>query len=337
MTPTPKSSPPTATTLRVRCAEDLIAVAPVVLGFHPKDSVVMITSDGDRPFQARSDLPEPTASHDELESLAEDFVGGARRNGVRSPAFVFFSADDAAVRRVWPVLRQRCRQRLLTVAAAIRADGRRWYPLVGDRQLRASGVPYDVSNHPFVAEAVLRGIVIAKDRAAVVASVAPDPAAQQAIATVLWSTGLDVEPPPRNGAHRRRWGEWLQRLVAAHVGAGSTATDEEVARIAWAARDLRVRDAAWALITRADADRHRAFWTDVVRRVPDALVPAPAALLGWAAWQAGHGALAWIAVDRCREVDPDYGMAAILAGCLEQAVPPDRVDCPLSWDEGLPA
>ena len=63
----------------------------------------------------------------------------------------------------------------------------------------------------------------------------------------------------------------------------------------------------------------------------------PAALLGWAAWQAGHGALAWIAVDRCREVAPGYGMAAILAGCLEEAVPPDTVECDFEWDEGLPA
>ena len=66
-------------------------------------------------------------------------------------------------------------------------------------------------------------------------------------------------------------------------------------------------------------------------------MPPPAALLGWSAWQAGHGALAWIAIDRCRAVDPGYGMATILAGCLDQAVPPDSVECDFEWDEGLPA
>ena len=71
--------------------------------------------------------------------------------------------------------------------------------------------------------------------------------------------------------------------------------------------------------------------------MPDALAPAPAALLGWAAWQAGHGAMAWIAIDRCREIDPGYGMASILASCLEQAVPPDSVEGDFAWDEGLPA
>jgi hypothetical protein len=102
-------------------------------------------------------------------------------------------------------------------------------------------------------------------------------------------------------------------------------------------QDVRVRDAAWALIRRPEAERHRAFWADALRRMPEDFVPAPATLLGWAAWQAGHGALAWIAVDRCREVDPLYGMATILASCLDQGLSPDSLECEFSWDEGLPA
>lgn len=324
-------------TLRARCAEDLIAAAPLVLGFRPADSVVMLTSDGHRPFHARADLPgrsEPTAA---AAGVADQLLGSARRNGVRSLALVFFSDDEPAVRRVWSLVRRRSEQQGLRVVEAMRADGRRYYPLLGDRRLREIGVAYDVEAHPFAAEAVLHGIVVEKDREAVVANVAPDPVARGGVEAAIARCALVEEGPPLTGADRRRWGEWLQRVVRRHVADGSTATDDEVARIAWVAQDLRVRDAAWALIARPDADRHRLFWLDVVRRVPDALVPAPAALLGWAAWQAGHGALAWIAVDRCREVAPGYGLAAILARCLEDAVPPDTVGCAFSWDEGLPA
>ncbi len=126
-------------------------------------------------------------------------------------------------------------------------------------------------------------------------------------------------------------------LVARHVDARSHPSTDEVATIAWAVQDLRVRDAAWGLITRSGARGHQEFWSDVARRVPEPLVAAPAALAGWAAWQSGNGALAWIAVDRCREVDPGYGLAGILAHCLDQALPPDTVGCELDWDEGLPA
>ena len=38
--------------------------------------------------------------------------------------------------------------------------------------------------------------------------------------------------------------------------------------------------------------------------------------------QAGDGALAWCAVDRGREVDPDHSLAGLVADLLEGAVPP---------------
>ena len=49
-----------------------------------------------------------------------------------------------------------------------------------------------------------------------------------------------------------------------------------------------------------NAARHVDLWRDVVRRRPRELRAAPAALLGFAAWLAGNGALAWCAVDRPR-------------------------------------
>ncbi|MFM9735908.1 DUF4192 family protein, partial [Streptomyces niveiscabiei] len=61
---------------------------------------------------------------------------------------------------------------------------------------------------------------------------------------------------------------------------------------------------------------------DVVRRSPlEALAPA-AALLAFAAWLTGDGALAWCAVDRCQESDPDYGLAGLVSQALAGAVPP---------------
>jgi hypothetical protein len=36
----------------------------------------------------------------------------------------------------------------------------------------------------------------------------------------------------------------------------------------------------------------------------------------------GNGALAWCAVDRARQADPDQPLAALVADALEGAVPP---------------
>jgi hypothetical protein len=47
-----------------------------------------------------------------------------------------------------------------------------------------------------------------------------------------------------------------------------------------------------------------------------------AALLAFAAWLAGDGALAWCALDRCEEAEPGYRMAALLTHALAAALPP---------------
>ena len=49
---------------------------------------------------------------------------------------------------------------------------------------------------------------------------------------------------------------------------------------------------------------------------------APAALLGFAAWLSGNGALAWCAVECAQEAEPGYTLAGLLSEALAGAVPP---------------
>jgi hypothetical protein len=83
-------------------------------------------------------------------------------------------------------------------------------------------------------------------------------------------------------------------------------------------------------MTRRDAAAHVALWTDAVQRSPEDLVGAPAAVLGLAAWLAGNGALAWCAVDRCAEREPDNSLAVLVGELLSGAVPPS------SWERAWP-
>ena len=55
-------------------------------------------------------------------------------------------------------------------------------------------------------------------------------------------------------------------------------------------------------------------------------------LLAFAAWHHGDGALAWCAIDRCLDVDPDYSMAHCVAQILTGAVPPSVWE-PIPEDE----
>ena len=98
-----------------------------------------------------------------------------------------------------------------------------------------------------------------------------------------------------------------------------------------------LRDAAWSSLARTNAQRHVDLWLDVLRRTPAPYTPPVATLLGFAAWQSGHGALAWCAVDRCAEVDPDYTLMTYLASALTHALPPSAWEPDFRWDAGLSA
>ena len=83
-----------------------------------------------------------------------------------------------------------------------------------------------------------------------------------------------------------------------------------------------MRDVAWELIGEENCGGLKDWWIELIKRSPDEFIPAPAALLAFTAWLSGDGALAWCAVDRCLEQDPDYSLGHLIGGMLEQAVPP---------------
>ena len=82
---------------------------------------------------------------------------------------------------------------------------------------------------------------------------------------------------------------------------------DDADRLLVAMVSIEVRDVAWSLMDRSSAARHVSLWRDLVLRSPRDLAAAPAALLGFAAWLSGDGALAWCAVERCQESEPATG------------------------------
>jgi len=169
-------------------------------------------------------------------------------------------------------------------------------------------VPYDVSGHLFRAEAVVDGIVVHGSRAELEAVLRPSPEGVEEVARAVRRA---VPSPP---------GE-IADLVDLRLEAGRF-KPVELARVLLGLLDAEGRDAAWAAMSRDVATPHVRLWTDAVQRAPDDLVAAPAAVLGLAAWLAGHGALAWCAVDRCQAVDPGNTLAQLVAEMLTHAVPP---------------
>ncbi|MFC0004239.1 DUF4192 domain-containing protein [Micromonospora siamensis] len=105
---------------------------------------------------------------------------------------------------------------------------------------------------------------------------------------------------------------------------GERLTDDEVAWLSLLLTRLTVRDHAWERTDGRDEDI--ALWTDVLRRAEPGLSAAPASLLAFAAWRAGQGALAAVALERALTEHPGYSLALLLDDLLRRGVPPSQLD-----------
>lgn len=339
--PSTPTAPAVRPTLTARCPEDLLALVPVVLGFFPTDSIAMLTFGGRETFHARVDLPPPRSTPDDpadLDEVVGALVGPASKHGVERVVLVVYTCDAGLAVRAFRLLCEEFARAGVGVVEVLRADGARWWPLAGPvRGFPDHGVPYDVRHHPFLVEAVLQGRVTRGSRGDLAAGLATDPLRAAAVARLVVEQDDGPAGPGRASSSVRALveGEWVEATVRRHLADGSRPADEDVARLLRALRVPALRDAAWCSLDRSTASAHVDLWTWVLRRTPSDLRAPVATLLAFAAWQDGEGALAWCALDVVAAADPGYRLAAMLARCLEHAVPPSEWSSEADWRAGL--
>ncbi len=315
----PTPDPPTFT---ARNPTDLVAVVPAVLGFHPHDSVVLLTFGAPgRSFHARVDLPATVT--DQL-GVVEVLVGAVLANDVRTAAVLLYTEDTEAARAQAAPLVTRLLDLGVEVIDVLRVDDGRWHRVPEDG---SPGTAYDLETHPLTAQRVFEGQVVHRDRGALVdtlVGVDEEDEVAVALAATRFADLMAAAVQAAPGAHAFLESEarWLQGRLRERLADGARLTPAEAGRILVLTSVVATRDVAWSEITRASSGQHVELWRELVRRSPRELLPGAASLLAFSAWQHGDGALAWCAIDRCLDVDPDYSMAHCIAGVLTRAVPP---------------
>jgi hypothetical protein len=328
-----QASPSDPAVLRARSPEDLLALVPYHLGFHPEHSLVALSLNGPRRrfgFTARFDLP-PLPQVPEVARHLVELVKQHRPDGL---LLVVYAADDEVAGPLVHTLQQWLGNTDVDLVDAYRSDGRRWFCYICDRACCPDeGTPYDLSDHPLVAEMVLRGQVALPDREALrerVGAVTGErrAAMEEAFARAggfltdaFCTDALGVRRVRPEESVRTRM-RWVRRFVAGWLAAPRQLSDEEAARLAVAVAVVPARDTAWSMMSRATAAQHLQLWEQVLTRVVPPYEPAVACLTAFAAWLEGHGALAWCAVERALAADPAYSWAALIVQSLEQAVSP---------------
>lgn len=309
---------PARPTYTARGPLDLVALAPFLIGFHPADSVVLLTFGGAEPFHARIDLP---ATGDEEDALAGMLRGVVARQRVPQVALLFYSDDAEVARSLADGLLAGFEDDGVIVIDLIRVEEDAFYDALDPL---AVGTPYDLSVHPFTASRVLEGQVALDSREQLADTlVGTDLEAIAAVHLAATRYAEHVGDLLARGTRPTDWAAeeagWIRRVLGDRT---DPLPPHDLGRLLVLLQSLELRDVAWATLTQDAAREQVAAWRDIVRRVPEEFLAAPAALLAFAAWLSGDGALAWCAIDRCLESDPDYSMARGLGRLLQHGVPP---------------
>jgi Domain of unknown function (DUF4192) len=328
----------------------LLRLIPHLLGFVPEASLIVmgVAPPRDRiRVTLRYDLPDPPAA-DLVAEIAAHALGVLSAQRLTAAVAVGYG-PEALVTPVATELRDAAWQAAIDLREFLRvADGRYWsYACGNEKCCPAEGVPFeDAAADPAEAAALASvGDRVLASRAAVAARVAPlggitresmrqaTRRAEQHIAQLLGK----VRKSSRLGAARHMIAaEGLAAvggMLARYRDGGRFTSDYEIARIAMALRDLRVRDDAWARMDPEHSGPHQRLWIDVVRRAQPGYVAAPAALLAFVAWQSGDGALANVALDRALADDPRYSMALLLRQVITAGAPPTLARLPMTPEE----
>jgi hypothetical protein len=125
----------------VREPVDFIALAPVVLGFQPTHSLVMMTIDS---FHARIDVPD----HSDVMTAVSALLEPAKKHNVNRVAFIIFDEGDHPALRM-ALKAEFSRQHIEILAALHVVDG-------AYREFFGEWKPLDLSDHPLTLEAMFQ-------------------------------------------------------------------------------------------------------------------------------------------------------------------------------------
>lgn len=147
--------------LVVRCPQDFIALAPVVLGFQPQDSLVMITMGQ---FHARVDLPEDAAGE---ATVINTLLQPTQQHNVKQAAVLTFSSDGNYTGFLQSFV-SRLRAVGVDVVAALEVQGDQF------KQLGSIiWKPADVESSPVTLDAQFRDVLPCESRESVAESIRP--------------------------------------------------------------------------------------------------------------------------------------------------------------------
>jgi hypothetical protein len=330
--PTTSSAP--APVARLRRPGEMAALVPLLCGFVPSESLVVVCLHGERSrvgLAMRVDLP--AVEHEP--ELVDQMVARVLLDGATA-AFVVLYTEDSSAALARSALIDDLEERLddedvaLVDALLVRAG--RWWSYLCDHPSCCpdDGTPVDGGTTPeverVVAAQVLDGRAVLPTRDELVASLArPSGAEADALRARLRETDdtraarLRAEGRIRVGQEALRlWRRVLSDLGEDRVPPGTAAS------LVVSLGDVLVRDEVltWAL---EDDESLLALLLELARGAVPPFDAPVCTLVGWVAHVRGDGALANVALDRALDADAGYSLARLARQGLDSQVRPSQL------------
>ena len=352
---------------RVRISDpgELIETVPYLLGFHPRQSLVLVGLAGGADGFADSSCQQQVQVTIRVD-LPDQLPGSLDAAALRPLSDVLRRAESAAVAAVLvtdAVPRDpresdgllACRDLLaatmdeagIDVLDVLVATERRWWSLCCEQPecCPATGHERARGCSAAAAEATFAGLVALPDRQSMADTLAGHSAEQRSALRPL----LAEAERRRAGPHPEQAVGWRRAEVAALLAAGagvaaggmltaageptgglavSALTGTQLARYGVALTDLAVRDCLWRALDDGFLPIGQ-LMGELHARLPAPYDAAPLFLFGWAQWRAGNAALAMMAAERVLDGQPGYSAAALLLTAAQHGLDPRTVP-PLS-------
>jgi hypothetical protein len=327
----PAALPPAAV-LRMRDPGELLAALPYLLGFHPRDSLVVLAFGGRSGRRVgltqRVDLPP----REHVAAVCAAMAGNVLLGRPTGAAVLVVGGD--AGEGSWPP-----RTDLVEAAAAALAGHgvpvrvRAWAagtaagaPWVCYDECGCAGALPDPAATPLAATAVAAGVLVHADRGELQRLVAPVPPEVLRRRERLLTRAVDAEIRASGEPGGHTSAEAVVDAALADAASGRLHLDDgRVLALALALADPLVRDAALVRCAAAGAESAEQLWAALTRETPDPEAAEPAALLAACALLRGDGALAGIALDRAEQAWPGHRLAGLLRAAWQAGMSPDQV------------
>jgi hypothetical protein len=305
-------------------AHDLITAIPFLIGFHPTNSIVLISIKSDSIGLAmRIDLPIQLDS-DAVDLLAHHFL----RDEADAALLVAYMPDD----------REDGDSLLISLGAGLIRNGVEIQESIVVRSGRyrsiicrdiqccpASGksIPA-IEESTIAAEHVVAGIPMPY---ANISELTETLAADPSSFNLPWSDEVNrfyIAEDSEQLSELRRDGIETMDLLIDEFRTGRGPTDQTlVARMIGRMSDVQVRDYALGVHCEDSYDLYFTMWRELLRLAPRGFVAPIACIVAAMAYEGGDGALAQKALDRAFLDDEKYPLAALLRRVFNAGWPPE--------------